>query len=728
MLPAMINRRETKLARRRLLRVATVLLLSGPALRGAIDRHALVSRHDPVVTRTDFAAPLSVGNGGFAFTADATGLQTFAAEAYRRGFPLETLARWAWATEPNPAGYRLHDTFESYREADGREQPYPTDAASPAGQWLRRNPHDQPLGTIALDWRKPDGSAFTPADITEPHQTLDLWSGLLTSRFRLGGQPVTVRTACAPDRDALALVIDSPLVAQGRLRVRITFPRGHDLAVKNTPPLDFSAPASHTSALLDARTIERRVAGLRYLVRSDQPFAAGDAPHTFFLAATHGPLACTLEFARATAAPQALPSAAAVFAASARHWAQFWNSAAALDLSGSTDPRAARLEARVVLTQYLTAIQSAGDVPPQESGLTCSTWYGKHHTEMIWWHTAHFALWGHPELLEKNLAWYVAHLPAARALAAARHLRGARWAKMVGPDDRESPGGNPLIVWNQPHPIHLAELVYRCHPDAATLERYRELVFATADTLASMVRFDPSRRCYVLGPPLWIAQEIHDPATSQNPTFELAYWRWALTVAQVWRQRLHLPAEPRWQEVIDHLAPLTVAGGRYVALGSDPDTWTSRSARHDHPAMLMALGFLPAQPVVDPVTMNRTLDAVLGSWDWETKIWGWDYPMIAMTATRLGRPADAIDILLRDGPNNRYLANGHCPQRSDVVAAAGAPQPGRPEIAVYLPANGALLSAVALMVAGWDGCRVEHPGFPTDGSWHVAAEGWSRLP
>jgi hypothetical protein len=32
--------------------------------------------------------------------------------------------------------------------------------------------------------------------------------------------------------------------------------------------------------------------------------------------------------------------------------------------------------------------------------------------------------------------------------------------------------------------------------------------------------------------------------------------------------------------------------------------------------------------------MTRTLDAVLSQWDWETKIWGWDYPMIAMTATR----------------------------------------------------------------------------------------------
>ena len=42
-----------------------------------IDRHALVIRHNVVVTQPDPLTPLSVGNGEFAFTADITGLQTF---------------------------------------------------------------------------------------------------------------------------------------------------------------------------------------------------------------------------------------------------------------------------------------------------------------------------------------------------------------------------------------------------------------------------------------------------------------------------------------------------------------------------------------------------------------------------------------------------------------------------------------------------------------------------
>ena len=360
------------------------------------------------------------------------------------------------------------------------------------------------------------------------------------------------------------------------------------------------------------------------------------------------------------------------------------------------------------------AAQMAGAVPPQESGLTGSTWYGKHHTEMIWWHAAHFALWGNDELLARNLEWYLARLPEARALAASRQLSGARWAKMVGPEGRESPGGNPLIVWNQPHMIYLCELLYRNPPSSETLARYRDLVLETAECLSSMVYFNEKLGRYDLGPPLWIAQEIYDPASSRNPAFELSYWRWALGIAQQWRERLNLPRDRKWDDVINRLALLPVKDGKYVALESHPDTWDSIGSRRDHPSMLMPLGVLPGGPDVDRETMARTLDAVLESWDWGTKIWGWDYPMIAMTAARLGRADLAMEVLLREGPNNHYYPSGHCPQGKDVAA--------------YLPANGAFLSAVALMVAGWDGGSGANPGIPNDGTWKVRSEGLHPLP
>ena len=710
------------------------ILPSSRANQTPIDRQALVTRHNPVIHHVDVDAPLTVGNGGFAFTADITGLQTFAALYQQTGIPTETLSRWCWVTDENPHHYALADASKNFTEADGRVVFYPTNQSSPAGDWLRKNPRIQPLGQLSLDYTKPDGSALTPADIEDPVQILDLWRGILTSRFKLSGIPVEITTACDPDSDTVALRIVSDLVTQQKLSVRLAFPRGYNPAIKNTPDLDWSHPELHHSVLSAAAgnhraAIARTIGTTHYEVTVDAQVAQ-TAPHIFRI--TNATAANQLEFTVTFTdhgksvvqidAPHA-------FAASAAHWLRFWNESAAVDFSGSTDPRAPVLEGRLILSRYLMAVQEAGDVPPQETGLTCSTWYGKQHTEMIWWHTAQFALWGNDELLAKNLAWFQSQLPAARRLAKSRGLKGARWAKMTGPEMRESPGGNPLIVWNQPHLIYLCELLYRNNPTPATLAKYRELVLETADCMASMVYFDRAKGAYVLGPPLWIAQEIYDQATSQNPSFELAYWHWTLGVAQQWRERLGLARDPRYDDIIAHLSPLPQKDGKYVALASHPDTWDNVDCRHDHPTMLAPLGLLPGDSIVDRDTMKRTLDAVLQTWDWKTKIWGWDYPMIAMTAARLGEPETAVEILLRDGPNNHYLPNGHCPQRSDESLPKNAlPGAHKREIAVYLPANGALLSAVALMVAGWDGNTRANPGFPSDGSWVIQSEGLKRLP
>lgn len=694
-----------------------------------IDRRALVARHHPVVARVDPDASLTVGNGRFAFTTDVTGLQTLADHYYRHGVPTETLARWAWHSEPNPRGFTLADASRPYTEADGRTVAYPTDGNGEAGQWLRRNPHDLPLGQIAFE----TDEALEPDDIQKIRQTLSLWGGIIDSRFALGRHEVHVTTSVHPDLDLVAVRVKSWLVRRGRLRVRLAFPRGYDLAVKNTPALDWSAPGEHRTEV--ERRADRRVDLLRAVddARYHVSVAWGGsaelretAPHRFTLVGGEEPtLHFVVGFAREKL-PERLPSADETFGASASSWPGFWRSGAAVDFAGSTDPRASELERRLVLSQYLTAVQVGGDFPPQESGLTCSTWYGKHHTEMMWWHTAHFALWGRPERLAQMLEWYRQRLPLARQIAKERGLRGARWPKMVGPEGRESPGGNPLIVWNQPHPIALAELLYRADPSPATLARWRDLVLESADGLASMLHLDRGR--YVLGPPLWIAQEIHDQRTSRNPSFELSYWRTGLRTAQAWRERLGLTRSPEWDDALARLSPLPVKDGRHVALESHPDTFDNVASRHDHPTMLAPLGLLPGEGV-EGATMERTLDAVLATWDWDTKIWGWDYPMIAMTAARLGRPETAVEILLRDGPNNRYLPNGHCPQRSDEAAVKDAvPGARKYEIAAYLPANGALLSAAALMIAGWDGAPTTHPGIPKDGRWTIRAEGLRPLP
>jgi len=702
------------------------LLTLAPGLAGAatpatpIDRQAVVARHDPQLRAIDPQAPLTVGNGRFAFTADVTGLQTLPDLYQAPGIALETQARWSWHEDANPAGYTLADANVDYT-AHGRTVGYPTNAKSPAGQWLRENPHTQPLPRIGLVLTGKDARAITSADITRIDQRLDLWQGRLQSKVTLLGQPVSVRSAVAPDNDALALAIKSPLLQQGRLAVRIALPFGYARAkTHHNPPLDFTQPDAHRSTVLEQTdrklVVEHRRDGARYamtVASSAKLVITHPAPHVLQIAPADGEsLDLTIAFAQDGVAQA--PDAATVFDTSARHWQRFWQQGAAIDFAGSLDPRAPELERRVVLSQYLTAVQMGDTLPASESGLTTSTWYGKHHTEMVWWHTAHFALWGRPEFTARTLSWYQRTLPAARAVAQERGLTGARWMKMTGPGGRESPGGNPLIAWNQPHAIHLAELLYRADPTPATLARYRELVFDTAEGMAAMLHWEAAGQRYVLGPPLWIAQEIYDQRTSMNPAYELSYWARGLEIAQQWRERLGLARDAGWEQKRTHLSQLPVKDGKYVALESNPDTWDNVDSRHDHPSFLMALGQLPGDGV-DGDTMRRTLHAVLSTWDWKTKIWGWDYPMIAMTAARLGETQAAVDVLLKtDGPNNRYTGAGHNTNTN---------------LPVYLPGNGALLAAVALMAGGWDGAPAGNaPGFPRDGQWVVRAEGFQRSP
>jgi hypothetical protein len=331
---------------------------------------------------------------------------------------------------------------------------------------------------------------------------------------------------------------------------------------------------------------------------------------------------------------------------------------------------------------------------------------------MHWWHAAQFALWGHPELLERSLPWYQSILPSARANARRQGFTGARWPKMVGGDGRDSPSKVAVfLIWQQPHPLYLAELAYRAHPNKETLEKYGEIVHETAEFMASFATWDEAGKRYVLGPVLIPAQECYGNYRRQtiNPTFELAYWCWALETAQQWRTRLGMVREPHWDDVLAHLSRPTVRDGVYTAIETEPYTLTT-----DHPSMLAALGMIPATPLIDPEKMSKTLDKVLASWQWPTT-WGWDYPMIAMTAARVGRPDVAVSSLLMEVQKNTYLANGHNYQDA--------------RLPLYLPGNGGLLAAVALMAAGWDGAPThDAPGFPKDGKWRVRHEGILPMP
>jgi hypothetical protein len=680
-----------------------------------IDRHALVSRHHVKVHDFDPLSSLSVGNGNFAFTVDATGLQTFP-ENYENGVSLGTMSDWGWHSFPNSGNYQLDESYQFF-DVEGRKVPYAVQWNEPgrkqeAASYFRQNPHRLHLGFIGFEFDEASGKPVQPADISGTSQILNLWEGQITSSFLLKGMKTEVQTICHPSRDLIGVQIRSEQFnneLQG-FRLRFPYPTGSH----TDGAADMNSPAKHQSGIVSQdmthavfeHILDSTVYYVKLVWEGNAEIIQKES-HYYVLKpdAENQLFSFSAEFSQVNKflLPESFNQ---IKGAAAIHWKTFWESGGAVDFSATADLRAAELERRVVLSQYLTRIQCAGHLPPQETGLTFNSWHGKFHLEMHWWHGVHWALWNRTELLEKSLGYYFDIYDRAKAKAEIQGYIGVRWPKMTDPSGGDSPSGvGEFLIWQQPHIIYFAELLYREYQDHETLEKYAPLVFSTADFMADFVRWDATGKQCFLGPPLIPAQESLGKDTTFNPPFELAYWHWGLTMAKQWLKRMNLPDNENWQKVIDGLPPFAQKDGLYLAAESAPDSYTNERYFSDHPMVLGAFGLLPETVPAEKAVMLNTLNHIAEYWNWPST-WGWDYPMAAIAAVRMGKPDLAIDLLLKDVQKNTYLVNGHNYQDE--------------RLRIYLPGNGGLLMAVAAMCTGFDGKETHNPGFPA--GWKVVWE------
>lgn len=688
-----------------------IILLFGCDNKSGIDRFALVTRHNIENTNIDSLSSLSVGNGEFAFTVDIIGLQTFP-EFYSKGIPLGTMSNWGWHTGKNPENYTLSDVYRTYN-VHGRDINYvwqfragEDSSKVKASEWLRSNPHRIHLGMIGLQIVKKDGTVITIKDVTNPVQKLDLWSGIIESRFNIEGHPVHIKTVCHPDKDMISVMMISGLIPQNRLKVKVHFPLG----VSSPTGYDFNAPEKHTTRILsdsNGETLfERTQDSDKYYVnvkRNDADLKEV-AKHFYLLEPklTDSVFEFSCQFSK-TLPVNEIENFSSTEVASKKRWEEFWSEGGAVDFSECTDPRAVELERRVILSRYLTKIQCGSSLPPAETGLTYNSWFGKFHLEMHWWHAVHFALWQHEDILTKQMAYYFDIFENASQTAHYQGYEGARWPKMVGPDGRESPSTvGTYLIWQQPHPIFFSELLYRNSQNKEEiLKKYEKLVFASADFMASYAWFDSTNNRYTLGPVLIPAQESLRLETTVNPVFELAYWYWGLNTAQKWRSRLNLGPNHKWAEIIEKISELPVMNDLYLCSEDTKDSYENQRYLSDHPIVSGISGVLPKTKLVDDQILTNTLNTIMKKWNWQST-WGWDFPMLAMSAASIRRSEQAIDFLMMDAPKNRYLMNGHNYQDA--------------RLAIYLPGNGGLLIAVAKMC-------VENL-FPDNGQWKVK---WENL-
>jgi hypothetical protein len=672
-----------------------------------INRKAVVQRHNLTIKETHLK-PMQVGNGELAFNVDITGLQTFQ--------PHNTLAHWAFHSMPLPTGMKVSDFEGIVYNVNGKPVEFEIDNPKQPvlSKWLAANPHPVNLGRIGLLLTHKDGTLATVSDLKNPVQHLDLWSGIITSSFIFDGSTVSVKTACHPKKDEIGVQLKSDLVSKGQLKLSVEFPYADDREFTEFVG-DYNNPQKHITEIQKNKKhlfIRRTIDDLSYFVkiRTNDSIKYNQNersanPHKLTLTPAKNSSNFTFNFSKK--AEIETNEAPEIFAASTAGWRNYWLSGAAVDFSKCTDTRAPELERRIVLSQYLMKVNNAGSIPPAETGLFKNSWYGKFHFEMIWWHGVHFAAWNRWNELNKMLDVYKKFLPTSIERAKKQGYKGARWPKATGNIDREWPFFiHAFLIWQQPHPIYFAELDYRQHPTKQTLEKWKDVVFATADFMASYPVPDKATGRYNLNPPLFLMSENTETDSTRNPTFELSYWRYGLRTAIEWRKRLNLSEEPSWNTVLNNLAPLPIQSEKYVTYEGIKNMWTKYN--FEHPGLIATYGMLPGDGV-DTTILRNTYDQVLKSWEFD-RTWGWDFPVFAMTAAKLNKQKTAIDMLLYENKQNSYDQIGY-------------------NSWVYFPANGGLLAAIAMMAGGWDGGPNTYaPGFPKNGKWNVKVEGFGKTP
>lgn len=339
-----------------------------------IDRHAIVSRYNPVRTASSTTTPMQVGNGHFAFGADVTGLQTF--------LPFATMSDWGWKNDSLPPGTTEAD-LEAYRGVvwDGVE--YMFGGPEPLQQWLISNPNRVNLGRVGLLFLNEEGGAVnvTEGDLGGTRQVLDLWTGAMTSTFRWEGEEVSVQTVSAQSSDAIGVTVRSPLLEKGRLGIFLDFPWNDGTSKFEAPFVGvWNETAKHNTTLTTGDELGRNAAAvITHALDSSTFFTSVGGGNNFSIARVsadehrynvvplQGAESFSVTIAYGPGSIQTLPKVDSIQTESREAWQSYWSDHGFIDVvTGSSDSRADELQRRIILSQYLMRANEAGDNPPQE--------------------------------------------------------------------------------------------------------------------------------------------------------------------------------------------------------------------------------------------------------------------------------------------------------------------------------------------------------------------------
>jgi len=292
-----------------------------------------------------------------------------------------------------------HDRLVNYNQ--------PNPAQNDISNWLIQNPQRLNLARIGFSFfNNNDGgteiTTIKEEDLQDKTQELDLWTGKITSSFKYNNTPAHVETFADPGSDSVGIVVESELLVSGSLGIFFDFP----LPTRNKFDAPFVGVFNATSEHRTTLRVEKKSKGQgkgssavirhdldetsyqvsiswsseaeivgpikkgthRYLLRP-RPTGKSESKR-LSLAVTFAPSTSPITMTTTTAMTRSRVSSsvASIVKASSESWEEFWNLGAFVDLSATVatnSTEAKELQRRIILSQYLTAVNSASRYPPQ---------------------------------------------------------------------------------------------------------------------------------------------------------------------------------------------------------------------------------------------------------------------------------------------------------------------------------------------------------------------------
>lgn len=289
------------------------------------------------------------------------------------------MSSWGWKNDTLPPNRTIQDV-DDYTgvswDNHGRPVQYDFGGPSDLEQWLTSNPNRVNLGRVGLVLLDSlQGNTVvdvTEDELEEKQQTLDLWTGVITSSFKFNDTQVVVQTVAGQENSTVAFNITSDLLQSGQLAFFIDFPWNDGKAKFSAPFVgSFNQTELHSTSLLSGNQIMHQTDDSQVFAQVDGDLnITRDSPnaHRYTLHPTSTStttLAFSITFDDEEIEDTSGPVDA--FTSSESAWDDYWSNSGFVDvLTGSTDSRAEELQRRIVLSRYLMRVNEAGDSPPQE--------------------------------------------------------------------------------------------------------------------------------------------------------------------------------------------------------------------------------------------------------------------------------------------------------------------------------------------------------------------------